>query len=113
MEYAEQLDKEKQLPDWITFETALELYKTNQERFRGMMYAVNRKQKGRDTINHIDVTLSDSIQLFNNTSPGSPVCSRTRSRTQQKDKTVQDYSINQYSHIKTFKQDKKIIQKAV
>ena len=39
MEYAKQLDKEKQLPDWITFGTALELYKTNQERFRGMMRA--------------------------------------------------------------------------
>ena len=29
MEYAEQLDKEEQLSDWITLGTALELYKTN------------------------------------------------------------------------------------
>ena len=51
-----------------------------------MMHAGKRKQKGHDTINHIDVTLSDSIQLFNNTSSGSPVNSRTHSRKQQKDK---------------------------
>ena len=61
IEYVEQLDKEKQLPDWITFVTALELYKTKQERFRGMMHAGKRKQMRHDTINHIDVTISDSI----------------------------------------------------
>ena len=75
-----------------------------------MMHAGKRKQKGRDTSNHIDETLSDSIQLFNNTSSGSPVSSRTRSRTKQKDKTVQDYSKNQYRRIQA---TEKITQKAV
>ena len=111
MKYVEQLDKEKQLPDWITFGTALELYKTNQERFRGMMHAGKHKQKGHHTISHIDVTISDSIQLFNKTISGSPASSRTCSRTQQKNKTVQHYSINQYRHIKTFKQHRKSSKK--
>ena len=63
MVYAKQLDKEKQLPDWIIFGTGHELYKTNQKRFRGMMHAGKRKQMRHDTINHIDVTLSDSYSI--------------------------------------------------
>ena len=89
MEYAKQLDKEKHLPDWI--------YVINEEFFRGMMHAGKRKQKGHDI----------KTQLINNTSSGSPVSSCTRSRTQLKDKTVQNYSKNQYRHIKALKQHNK------